>query len=358
MMSFCLYLVVCCLLALQNHHQHHNAVVEGWIHPQQQHAPPRFVSSFRNTAGNYVSNRNSMTVSMLRTTTKTTPRVISLQSRPMKNEDSIENNERVTSSSSSSRGVEEYRNTVTKVLSTFMQNTNDAAGTMKEVSSNERKVNGEDTMVVVGSAIDSIDFDTPKIVPTTSLETLAAALDYELTQKQWFVTGVVNPAYFSDEFEFQDPDVKLKGIEAYSRGVNRLFDQDISRADIISTVVNATTSTIDKPVITCTWRLSGGVNIAFGIKIKPYIVYTDFVVDPKTSLIVFQEDRFALPPWDILLRYGIKSIPSNANPIFMIQHTIQMYFQTNVGTLVRPIHEILSKVYMSLASLTPVFLFS
>jgi hypothetical protein len=112
----------------------------------------------------------------------------------------------------------------------------------------------------------------------------------------------VNPSYFSQDFEFQDPDVQVKGIEDYARGVYKIFDQSTSRAEIVSTLVNIAASTPDKQVITCTWRLSGNVNIAFGLTIKPYIVYTDFVVDPKTSLIVFQEDRFGLPPWDILLR--------------------------------------------------------
>lgn len=181
-------------------------------------------------------------------------------------------------------GVEAYRNGVTKVLSNFMQ---------KDESS---------MSAAATDPFSDIDFDAPKIPPTTSLETLASALDYELIGKEWFVTGRVNPIYFSEEFEFQDPDVQLKGIEEYARGVYRLFNQETSRAEIISTVVNTTTSTPEKPIITCTWRLSGNVNIAFGLTIKPYIVYTDFVVDPETSLIVFQEDRFGSPPWDILLR--------------------------------------------------------
>jgi hypothetical protein len=251
-----LFLVGCVILGLLKHHG-----VESWNYPLLH------------------SRKNGIRNSMLWKTT--------LLSEPMK--ESVDEG-------GPSKGVEEYRNAVTKILSSLMQ-TNDAT----EAST----VNGNAVTV-----IDSIDFDTPKIAPSTSLETLAAALDYELTEKQWFVTGQVNPAYFSADFEFQDPDVKLKGIEAYSRGVYKLFDQEISKAEIISTVVNTTTSTPDRPVITCTWRLSGGVNIAFGFKIKPYIVYTDFVVDPKTSLIVFQEDRFALPPWDILLRYVFKKQPS------------------------------------------------
>ena len=57
-----------------------------------------------------------------------------------------------------------------------------------------------------------IDFNAPKI-QKKSLEELAAILDYELYEKEWFVTGLVNPIYFADDFEFQDPDVKIDGIE-------------------------------------------------------------------------------------------------------------------------------------------------
>jgi hypothetical protein len=178
--------------------------------------------------------------------------------------------------------VEEYKNAATKFLSNFMQ---------------------KDSMVTAADPLADIDFNAPKIPATTSLETLVAALDYELIEKEWFVTGNVNPCYFSEDFEFQDPDVQLKGIQEYALGVRKLFDQTTSRAQIISTEINTSASTSEAPVITCTWRLSGAVNIAYGLTIKPYIVYTDFTIDPKTSLITLQEDRFSLPPWDILLRY-------------------------------------------------------
>jgi hypothetical protein len=185
-----------------------------------------------------------------------------------------------------SEGVEVYRNVVTNVLSNFMQKEK-----LEKGGSND---NG---------SISKIDFQVPKICPSTSLETLASALDFELTEREWFVTGNANPSFFSDNFKFQDPDVKIDGLEEYCKGVYTLFDQSTSRAEIISTVVNEEASTPDRPVITCTWRLSGGVNIGFGLTIKPYIVYTDFVIDPMTMLIVFQEDRFDIPSWDILLRY-------------------------------------------------------
>jgi len=183
--------------------------------------------------------------------------------------------------------VEEYRNPATKFLSGFMQN-DDTMMTKSDTDDiNDR---------------DIIDFQAPKILPSTSLKTLAAALDYELTEKEWFVSGDVNPSYFSEDFEFQDPDVKVSSIEDYSKGVRKIFNQSTSRAEILSTVVNEEVSTLERPVITCTWRLSGGVNIGFGLNIKPYIVCTDFTIDPISSLIIFQEDRFGLPSWDILLR--------------------------------------------------------
>ena len=184
--------------------------------------------------------------------------------------------------------VEEYRNPATKFLSGFMQKDD----TMMTKSDNTDDSNDRDR----------IDFQAPKIVPSTSLKTLAAALDYELTEKEWFVSGDVNPSYFSEDFEFQDPDVKVSSIEDYSKGVRKIFNQSTSRAEILSTVVNDEVSTLERPVITCTWRLSGGVNIGFGLTIKPYIVYTDFAIDPISSLIILQEDRFGLPSWDILLR--------------------------------------------------------
>ena len=141
-----------------------------------------------------------------------------------------------------------------------------------------------------------IDFNAPKS-PKLSLQDLASVLDYELYNKEWFVTGRVNPIYFDEKFTFQDPDVKLTGIEEYARGVLKLFDQSTSRAEIISTVVNTTVPN----TITVTWRLSGGVSIGPGLIIKPYICYTDFTVDEESGLIVFQEDRFSIPGWDILL---------------------------------------------------------
>lgn len=172
--------------------------------------------------------------------------------------------------------VEEYRNAATNVLSNFM--TDDGSGRNKDNN----------------DPLGSVTFDAPKF-RKMPIEQLAIKLDRELYEKEWFVTGNVNPSYFSLDFKFQDPDVKLSGIEEYARAVNKLFDQTSSRAEIISTAVTSPNT------ITVTWRLSGSVKIGPGLRIKPYICYTDLTVDDDTGLICFQEDRFDIPGWDILL---------------------------------------------------------
>lgn len=180
---------------------------------------------------------------------------------------------------SSSSSVEEYRNAATQFLSNFMA---------KPATESNDNVDTTPT----------IDYDAPKRT-NLPLPLLAQALDAELFESEWFVTGRVNPVYFADSFAFSDPDVKITGgIRGYADGVRRLFDPATARAEVLSTQVNTNVTN----TITCIWRLSGKVNIGpSGLTIKPYIVETDFTIDPQTGLIVAQEDKFNLPQWDILL---------------------------------------------------------
>ena len=144
--------------------------------------------------------------------------------------------------------------------------------------------------------LSEIDWQQPKR-KKVSLQSLAKSLELELTKKEWFVNGNIDPSYFSDDFSFQDPDVKIKGIEQYARGVNKIFSQKNSRAEIIAVRKNAEMA----DTLTVTWRLSGSVNLGPGIQIKPFVVLTDLKVSPVDGLIVFQEDRFTLPGPDIVL---------------------------------------------------------
>ena len=172
---------------------------------------------------------------------------------------------------------EEYSNQLTAFLGNFLSTT-------KQSSSSN----------VVGS-IDEVDWQARKR-RNLRLEQLVAALRTGLTKNEWFVTGVVDPTLFSDDFAFKDPDVQLKGIRPYAEGVNRLFDQSCSRAELIDIEIADRTN----KRITVTWRLEGRVRVGPGLRIKPYVVYTDFSVDSE-GLIFFQEDRFSVPGYDILL---------------------------------------------------------
>ena len=179
-------------------------------------------------------------------------------------------------SNSNLESKEEYTNQLTALLGKFVKkesSKNKAINTPKDVDWNAKKSKG------------------------LSISKMANRLDTGLRKDGWFVTGNVDASLFSDNFTFQDPDVKLKGIQSYSEGVRKIFNQEVSKAEIVSTVVNSTIPN----TITVTWRLEGAVNIGPGLRIKPYIVYTDLKTSPTDGLVVFQEDRFSISGTDILL---------------------------------------------------------
>jgi hypothetical protein len=175
--------------------------------------------------------------------------------------------------SNSGKGDEEYSNAFTSFLGNFLDRN-------KQTSS---------------QSIVDINWSMKKR-KNMSLNKLAGELERLITKTEWFVTGNVDPSIFSESFSFKDPDVKLTGIKEYAFGVNKLFDQATSRAEVIDVQVIDT----KERIITVTWRLEGKVRVGLGIRIKPYIVLTDYKVD-KEGLIYFQEDRFSIPGYDILL---------------------------------------------------------
>ena len=144
--------------------------------------------------------------------------------------------------------------------------------------------------------VDTIDWTSKKKRPKSSLAKLASDLKASLSLREWFVTGNVDTKFFDPDFSFQDPDVKVRGIEQYARGVAKLFDQRCTRGQIIDCVVNSEVA----DTITVTWRLEGRVNLGGGVPIKAFYVYSDLRVNPANGLIVFQLDRFSIPGWDIL----------------------------------------------------------
>lgn len=60
-------------------------------------------------------------------------------------------------------------------------------------------------------SIIQVDFDVPK-VRGLALKTLAERVEEGLRDSEWFVTGVVDAAIFSEGFVFKDDSVSTKGI--------------------------------------------------------------------------------------------------------------------------------------------------
>ncbi|CAM9824353.1 unnamed protein product [Phaeothamnion confervicola] len=122
----------------------------------------------------------------------------------------------------------------------------------------------------------------------------AGLIERGLGKYEWFVTGRCDASLFTDDFIFTDPSVSLKGLAAYSQGVARLFDQETSRAEMISVTA------ADEATIVVVWRLEGRVNLPGKPRIKPYIVTTTYCRDGN-GLIVSQQDEFDAPALEILL---------------------------------------------------------
>uniref|UniRef100_A0A7R9VWZ2 Uncharacterized protein n=1 Tax=Chlamydomonas euryale TaxID=1486919 RepID=A0A7R9VWZ2_9CHLO len=146
----------------------------------------------------------------------------------------------------------------------------------------------------VEAELSHIAWDTPKATGL-SLDQMAERLSAALAQKEWFVTGDVEPSLFSDEFAFKDDSVATLGIRNYALGVRKLFDQDTARAELIA--VEPDTS---RGGVVVTWRLEGRVNLPFRPTIPPYVVTTTLATDAQ-GLIISQLDEFSVPGWQLLL---------------------------------------------------------
>jgi len=110
-----------------------------------------------------------------------------------------------------------------------------------------------------------------------SLETaqrMAAAIEKDFVEKQYYVTGNLTRELFEDDCTFIDPTTNVKGVEPYTRAVAMLFDSDVSRADLISIEVE------DATHIRLRWRLEGAIK---GLRIKPYTGTTVYTLSPDTG---------------------------------------------------------------------------
>eukprot|EP00548_Thalassiothrix_antarctica_P005002 CAMPEP_0194133126 /NCGR_PEP_ID=MMETSP0152-20130528/3422_1 /TAXON_ID=1049557 /ORGANISM="Thalassiothrix antarctica, Strain L6-D1" /LENGTH=283 /DNA_ID=CAMNT_0038828377 /DNA_START=97 /DNA_END=948 /DNA_ORIENTATION=+ len=163
-------------------------------------------------------------------------------------------------------GDEEYKGVTTKISS-------------KLLTSAETTAESED-------ALASINWKAPKVTGL-STEEMAKRIDTGLRRECWFVTGRSAPELFADSFAFSDPQVSLKGIEEYSRGVRSFYKQGSALGEIVCTAATG------PDTITVVWRNYGTVNIGPGFDLAPYIVTTTLKTSANDGgLIVKQEDAF------------------------------------------------------------------
>lgn len=67
----------------------------------------------------------------------------------------------------------------------------------------------------INSEFEQLDWTLPKR-PKSSMGQLIIDLEKTLKDQQWFVTGLVDPTFFLNEFQFKDPNVEVVGIQNYA----------------------------------------------------------------------------------------------------------------------------------------------
>lgn len=187
-----------------------------------------------------------------------------------------------------------YANPVTGLIGQFLPSADDGT-------------TGPGSVRTDAQSLQAVDFSAPK-APERDMAKAFERLERAIRETECFVTGAVRAELYSDAFEFVDPDVRLQGVENYAAGVNRLFEQKTSRVEVVRAEASA------ERTLTVTWRLSGGVCLGpLTLTLKPYVVYTDLRLG-EDGLVEYQEDRFDIPGWDILLSAAVPFLQSLLSP--------------------------------------------
>ena len=95
--------------------------------------------------------------------------------------------------------------------------------------------------------------------------------------KGYYITGKLTKEIYRDDcfFDGPDPDMPVVGLRKYIASTAQLFDQKVSRADIIGTMeTNEETRTI-----IVHWRLEGILNLPWHPKLKPWTGTTTYHID-------------------------------------------------------------------------------
>mmetsp|Transcript_5956 Transcript_5956/g.11160 ORF Transcript_5956/g.11160 Transcript_5956/m.11160 type:complete len:265 (-) Transcript_5956:90-884(-) len=133
-----------------------------------------------------------------------------------------------------------------------------------------------------------------------SLEEVRTELEAALKKDIWFVSGRVPKVLFASDFKFQDPDVRLDGIEAYGKGVASLFDQDLTKASVLDVIATGPKEIQVRWELAATVGLPPTLPFRLGTVELPKYVVTSTLKVNNFGLVDEQKDEFDRPTSELL----------------------------------------------------------
>lgn len=116
---------------------------------------------------------------------------------------------------------------------------------------------------------------------------IASILSRNLSQGQYFITGDLEPAIFTDDCRFKDPTNDIRGLERYRKALSLLFDASFSR-------VALDTITVTGPrEITAEWRLGGYLKFPWHPRVEPFKGRTVYTLNEE-GLIEMQDQTWSI----------------------------------------------------------------
>jgi hypothetical protein len=116
---------------------------------------------------------------------------------------------------------------------------------------------------------------------------IASILSRNLSQGQYFITGDLEPAIFTDNCRFKDPTNDIRGLERYRKALSLLFDASYSR-------VALDTITVTGPrEITAEWRLGGYLKFPWHPRVEPFKGRTVYHLNEE-GLIEMQDQTWSI----------------------------------------------------------------
>eukprot|EP00245_Coleochaete_scutata_P003909 TRINITY_DN15961_c0_g1_i1.p1 TRINITY_DN15961_c0_g1~~TRINITY_DN15961_c0_g1_i1.p1 ORF type:complete len:252 (+),score=43.32 TRINITY_DN15961_c0_g1_i1:27-782(+) len=140
-----------------------------------------------------------------------------------------------------------------------------------------------------------------KNVPIEEIKGIIAG---DIAERQYFITGKLTTAIFSENCRFKDPTNDTTGLRKYLDVVNILFDPATSSHELISIEVNSPNTILAK------WRLGGYLQFPWRPRVVPFEGSTLYTVGDE-GLIVSHEEKWGISPITALIEAVTPSwIPS------------------------------------------------